>query len=231
MGKFQQNYKRSKSFFGMLLCLVFVALPLDSKYFGQLVPPGLEETPWAFWGLLVVGSVGSLGFAWQLVCPPLMLAADEDGITLGFTTPSTEINLSLRNFGIRRKGERNPTVSWDQVRSIRVGEVVYCSGDSSTFKKELALRIEFDNSVDMGHCGDMLAIQAGTEAYFAARASKSYEGLTSWKEPCGGKVNENIVLIGKQHFHEEIQLVTIRLQTMMGQFSPHRTADPPSLKE
>jgi len=203
----------------MLGCLVFVALPLDSKYSGQLVPPGLEEIPWVFWGLLVVGSVGVLGFAWQWVCPPLVLLADAEGIMLGFTRPSTEIDLSPKTFGMRRKGQRNPTVPWEQVQSIGVGEVVYSAND--TFTKDPALRIEFDDTIDMSHCGDMLAIQAGTEAYFAARSQKNYEGITSWKEPDGGRANENIVLIGKQHFHEDIQKIVIRLQTMRTFYSPH----------
>ncbi len=103
-------------------------------------------------------------------------------------------------------------MAWEQVRSISVGEVIYCANDS--IKKEPALRIAFDDTVDISHCGDMLAIQAGTESYFAARARQKYTGV-SWKEPSEGRSNENIILIGEQHFHGDIQHVCRRLQAML----------------
>lgn len=229
MSAFRQNYKRKKSLFGLVGGLLFLGLCVDAEFFNVAVPAGLrEEGPWLFWTMVIGGSLAAGGAVWQLIYPPLVLAADSEGITLGFTNQSPVINLSIRNFGIKRPGERNPCLPWAHVRSIGVGEVVYESGGSNTTTHEPALRIEFDDSVDLSGSGDMLAIQSGTKAYFAARRRKKRGWWVSWKEPYDVCENKNIVLIGEQHFDQDVHQVCDRLRKLATLYSEAHHYDPTS---
>ena len=212
---FRQTCKRSRSLFGMLLCLVFVWLPLDSRYFQKVAPAGLEETPWVFWGLILVGAIGSIGFAWQLIRPPLVIEATRKGLSLGHSLQPLEIDLSWIHFSIGFRSKQIPVVPWEKVRSLSVDRVHYRQGAGATPTSEPALRIEFDPTIDMSGCDDMLAIQAGTKAYFDAWARQSGSWSVSWQEPEGGLDKQNIVLIGQQHFKEDVQDVCSRLRRIM----------------
>jgi len=229
MSAFRQNYKRNKSLFGLVGGLFFLALSIDAEFFNIAVPAGLrEEGPWLFWIMVIGGSLAALGAVWQLMYPPLVLAADSEGITVGFTHHSPVINLSIRNFSIMRRGERDPCLPWKKVRSIGVGEVVYVSGGSHTHTREPALRVEFDDSVDLSGCGDMNAIQSGTKAYFAARSRKKRGWWVTWKEPYDICANKNIVLIGEQHFDKEVHRVCERLRKLATLYSEAHQHDPTS---
>jgi hypothetical protein len=169
MDAFRQHAQQKNAWFALFGGLFFLGLALDAEFFNIGVPAGLrEDGPWMFWSLVILGSVAAISAAWQLVSPPLVLAADSRGITLGSSHPSLEINLSPRNFGFKRRNERSRVVPWDQIQAIGVGEVRYTRNGHDRF--ESALRIEFREAVDVANADDLHAIQAGTPAYFAAAA-------------------------------------------------------------
>ena len=228
MSAFRQNYKLKKTLFGLVGGLFFLWVAIDAEFFNLAIPAGLrEEGPWFFWIIVAGGALAASGAVWQLIHPPLVMAADSSGITVGFTNHARAINVSIRHFSVKRQGERDPCVPWKNVRSIGVGEVVYKSGGSSATTREPALRLEFDDSVDLSGCGDMLAIQSGTKAYFAAVSQKKHIGWLRWKEPPGRPRNENVVLIGEQHFDEHVHQVCDRLQKLASQYSKASIYDPP----
>lgn len=216
MGDFRQNYKRRKSLFGLLGCLVFIGLGIDAEFVNIAVPAGMRETgPWLYWTMVVVASVGAMGFAWQFLFPPLVLAADLHGITFGYICHSPVINLSIRDFSY--KGRADSHIAWDKVRSIGVDEVHYTSSDIR--QSEPALRLEFDDSVDLGTCGDMHAMRSVSRAYFAAINRKRTDKWVGYKESQGMRAAQNIVMIGEQHFDENVHQVCDRLRKLAAEFN------------
>jgi hypothetical protein len=202
MCAFHQQYKAKKSWTILLFGLLFLAIPIDAEFFSTLVPEHMrQDAPWFFWSLLAIGGLTIIGAARQLRHPPLIIAADAKGLTLGWFRPAIDINLSPRNFGIKGHRARSQFVPWARVREISVGEVTY-TVRNSLHNTEPALRIEFDDPVDLKEFGDMQAMQAGTAAYFWARAQR--KGM--WRET-GGSARANIVLIGEQHFDENVNQV------------------------
>jgi len=222
MSDFRQHYKRQKSAIGLFLCLAFGGIFI-SAFFNADVPAGLKEAaPWLFWGMIIVSSIGALGFFWQLIHPPLVLAADGEGITLGYTFHSPVVNLSIRNFSFKSRADSR--VAWEKVRSIGVSEVFYES--DNVRMREPALRIEFDDSIDLGNFGDMHAMRSGTKAYFAVVKRKKSDRWVCYKQPQGLRAKQNVVLIGEQHFDENVHQVCDRLRKLAARYSEAYEYDP-----
>jgi hypothetical protein len=222
MSDFRQHYKRQKSAMGLFLCLAFAGI-IISAFFNADVPAGLkEDAPWLFWGMIIVSSIGALGFIWQLSYPPLIVAADADGITLGRSFHSPVINLSIRNFNFKSRADSR--VAWEKVRSIGVSEVFYETDNVRMC--EPALRIEFDDSIDLGNFGDMHAMRSGTKAYFAAVKRKKSDRSVFYQQPQGMHAKQNIVLIGEQHFDENVHQVCDRLRKLAARYSEAYEYDP-----
>jgi hypothetical protein len=206
MAAFQQHDKRKNAWFAFFGGLVFIGLAVDTEFTNFALPAGLrEEGPWMFWALVILGSVAAVGAAWQLVAPPRLNA-------------SLEINLSPSDFGLKRRNAGSQFVPWDQVKAIGVGEVGYTR--NGYHQSEPALRIEFRDSVHVAGADDMHAIQTGTPAKFAAAAQQKGKRAVTWQESHGLRANQNVVLIGEQHFEQNVHQVCDRLQKLAARHSP-----------
>jgi hypothetical protein len=222
MADFAQYWKRRDALFGLAGSLIFVAIPLDSEYTNYFVVPGMSEH-WLYWVVLGFGSVCALACLVALVHPPLILAADRHGLDVGVQgvsiaigsrkwTPTTEAT-AVRSGRPRRT--RAVHVPWEAVRSIDVGEIEFTESDS--LRRQKALQVVCDASVDLSRCGMQDLIQTGTAAYFAAKAKSRGSAWFGYKEPEGIDAGENILLIAASLFSKDVNAVCATLRALRTQ--------------
>jgi hypothetical protein len=198
---------------GLAVCLFFLGLALDSKFFQKFIDSSFAAWAPAFWTCTIVGGLGAIGCAAALIRPPVVLAADARGVAVGagFTWSF---------------GRRSALVPWDQVENIGVGEVRYWSNEVEVVQQ--AVRIVCDASVDLSPADDMLGVQTGTAAYFAAKASQRGKHSVKWDEPGGMRAPHHVVLIGERNFSENVHQVVERLLSVAAIYAPRVAAAPPA---
>ena len=145
----------SRVFSGVFL-IIFAGMAyvlLDVLFIGRLAvePPGADDM-WLVWVFFILFSLVVLNCLKQLVLPNLIFAADYSGVRIGSGVVFSRVR----------------EVPWRSVLAISEGRVRYSKqkGVGSTYRP--AVKLKFDNSVDLGRSGYSTAYPSSRTEYVIA---------------------------------------------------------------